>query len=57
MLLCIGKGEESMNTKKWERRRKVDLETWPRTAVFQFFWGIHRTLTWSLPALGLHKRV
>jgi chloramphenicol O-acetyltransferase type A len=26
-----------MSGKSWERRRKVNLETWPRTAVFHFF--------------------
>jgi chloramphenicol O-acetyltransferase type A len=26
-----------MNSKSSEQRRKIDLETWPRTAVFQFF--------------------
>src|SRR5882724_9930633 len=28
-----------MNSKSRERRRKIDPETWPRTAVFQFFKG------------------
>ena len=28
-----------MNSKSWEQRRKINLETWPRTAVFHFFRG------------------
>ncbi len=26
-----------MNSRSWERRRKIDLETWPRSAIFHFF--------------------
>lgn len=28
-----------MNSKSWEKRRKINLDTWPRTAVFHFFKG------------------
>src|SRR6201992_1170346 len=41
----MSQGGLSMNSQNGEQRRKIDLETWPRIANFQFFKGFTEPFT------------